>query len=365
MVILLVGWGHRTGLAYPTARRRIPRCDRSQTMLIGAHVSPAGGPANAVARGVERGCDAIQIFNQNPRAWKPTVYSDEQVADFRAAMAVQPRRRAAHPRGLPAQRGHHRQGDARQDARLADRLAARRATRSAPTPSSCTPAARWPARSPPRSSARARSSRRRWPRARRCPLHLENTAGTGGTLGRSFQELADLIDAAGGSPRLGLCLDSCHLFASGYDIRTEEGLTQVLDECADVVGLDRLGSLHLNDSQTPLGSNRDRHADVGEGELGRRGCAVFLSEPRFDGPAVRARDAGPRSPRADEGADHHDASSPRPGSASVAVRARTLRVHMESAALRPRSIVARWCTTGGGAPSRARNQRDPPPPVQR
>ena len=80
------GWG--AGRALPTHRApRVPRCDRSQTMLIGAHVSPAGGPANAVARGVERGCDAIQIFNQNPRAWKPTVYSDEQVADFRAAMA--------------------------------------------------------------------------------------------------------------------------------------------------------------------------------------------------------------------------------------------------------------------------------------
>src|SRR4051794_30107895 len=78
-----------TGRAFPTHPRAPASraCDTSQPMLIGAHVSPAGGPANAVARGVERGCDAIQIFNQNPRAWKPTVYTDEQVADFRAAMA--------------------------------------------------------------------------------------------------------------------------------------------------------------------------------------------------------------------------------------------------------------------------------------
>ena len=82
---------------------------------------------------------------------------------------------------------------------------------------------------------------------------------------------------------MGLCLDSCHLFASGYDVRTEDELTRAIDECDDLVGLDRVGSLHLNDSQTPLGSNRDRHADVGEGEIGRRGCAVFLSEPRFAG----------------------------------------------------------------------------------
>ena len=92
-----------------------------------------------------------------------------------------------------------------------------------------------------------------------CPLHLENTAGAGGTLGRSFDELAALRDAGGAHERLGICLDSCHLFASGYDIRTPQGLAGVLDDCERAVGQGRVGSLHLNDSQTPLGSNRDRH----------------------------------------------------------------------------------------------------------
>jgi deoxyribonuclease IV len=115
-----------------------------------------------------------------------------------------------------------------------------------------------------------------------CPLHLEDTAGSGGTLGRSFEELATLIERAGGDDRLGVCLDSCHLLASGYDVRTAAGLSSVVDEFDSVVGLDRLGSLHLNDSQTPLGSNVDRHADPGEGHLGRAGCAAFLSEPRFE-----------------------------------------------------------------------------------
>jgi deoxyribonuclease-4 len=116
----------------------------------------------------------------------------------------------------------------------------------------------------------------------RCPLHLEDTAGAGGTLGRSFEELAELIDAAGGGRRIGVCLDSCHLLASGYDIRTREGLGETLAECERVVGLNRLQSLHLNDSLATLGSNRDRHAVLGEGELGSRGCSVFLSEPRFE-----------------------------------------------------------------------------------
>ena len=116
-----------------------------------------------------------------------------------------------------------------------------------------------------------------------CPLHLENTAGAGGTLGRSFDELAALLEAAGGDERLGLCLDSCHLLASGFEVRTPDGLDATLAECDAKLGLERLRSLHLNDSQTPLGSNRDRHANVGEGELGEEGCAVFLSDPRFDG----------------------------------------------------------------------------------
>jgi deoxyribonuclease-4 len=135
-----------------------------------------------------------------------------------------------------------------------------------------------------------------------CALHLENTAGAGGTLGRSFHELAALIDAAGGDERLGLCLDSCHLYASGFDIRTEEGLTQTLDQCVELVGLERLGSLHLNDSQVGFGSNRDRHANIGQGELGEDGCAVFLSEPRFDGLPVVLETPGPdkKGPNAEE-----------------------------------------------------------------
>jgi len=135
-----------------------------------------------------------------------------------------------------------------------------------------------------------------------CPLQLENTAGAGGTLGRSFDELAALLDAAGGDGRLGLCLDSCHLLASGYDIRTAPGLRDALDECDRLVGLDRLGSLHINDSAQPLGSNRDRHANLGDGELGERGCAVFLSEPRFEGLPCVLETPGPdgSGPKADE-----------------------------------------------------------------
>ncbi|HUB77035.1 MAG TPA: deoxyribonuclease IV, partial [Solirubrobacteraceae bacterium] len=115
----------------------------------------------------------------------------------------------------------------------------------------------------------------------RCPLHLETTAGAGGTHGRSFAELAALLGAGGGGARLGVCLDSCHLFASGYEIRTPPALAAVIDECEQAIGAGRIGSLHFNDSLTPLGSNRDRHANVGEGELGLAGARAFVNEPRF------------------------------------------------------------------------------------
>jgi deoxyribonuclease-4 len=252
------------------------------TMLIGAHVSPAGGPANAIARGVEKGCRAIQIFNQNPRAWKPTVYSEEQIADYHAA------RRGSRVDALLIHAVYLLNAASEEkefrDKTRASLIASLRAGDALGAHAVVLHAG----------SAKTGSVGPAIKRAGKviaealsesdgCPLHLENTAGAGGTLGRSFHELAALIDAAGGDDRLGICLDSCHLLASGFEIRTPEALGEVLDECVALVGIERVGSLHLNDSQTPLGSNRDRHADIGEGELGDDGCAVFLSEPRFDG----------------------------------------------------------------------------------
>jgi deoxyribonuclease IV len=238
----------------------------------------------AVERGVERAARSIQIFNQNPRQWKPREYSAEEVADFRSALAesdvdallihavylLNPASEEADFREKTlaslttslhagAALGAHavvlHPGSALKDGGAVDAALDRAGAVIA--------------------EALAESEH--------CPLHLEDTAGAGGTLGRSFEELARLIEVAGGDERLGVCLDSCHLLASGYDIRTAERLAAVLDEFDRIVGLDRLGSLHVNDSATPLGSNRDRHINLGDGEIGRAGIAAFLSEPRFDG----------------------------------------------------------------------------------
>ena len=111
-------------------------------------------------------------------------------------------------------------------------------------------------------------------------LLMENSAGTGGTIGRSIEELAVIFDALGRHERLGVCLDSCHLFASGVDVTDRKALNALLKEIDDRIGLDRLRALHANDSKTPLGSNRDRHENIGDGRIGE-GLGAFLSHRRL------------------------------------------------------------------------------------
>jgi len=249
-------------------------------VLIGAHVSPAGGLYKAIERGVEIGADSIQIFNQSPRMWRPTAYTDDDFAAFREARDAS-RIDSVLIHAVYLLNCASEDPDIREKtlASLAHSLRVGDAIGAAGVvlhPGS--------AKTGNVDNAIGRAGEviaEALAQSESCGLHLEDTAGAGGTLGRSFEELAALIEAAGGNERLGMCLDSCHLLASGYDVRTIETLDATLAECDRVVGLDRLHSIHLNDSLTALGSNRDRHAIPGEGELGRDGLGVFLSEPRF------------------------------------------------------------------------------------
>jgi deoxyribonuclease-4 len=111
-------------------------------------------------------------------------------------------------------------------------------------------------------------------------LLVENSAGTGGTIGRSLVELGTIIERLDRHPRLGVCLDSCHLWATGFDVTDPAVLDALLDEFDSLIGLDRLRALHVNDSATPLASNRDRHANLKEGLIGE-GLSVFLGNPRL------------------------------------------------------------------------------------
>jgi deoxyribonuclease-4 len=250
-------------------------------MLVGAHVSQAGGLDKAVARGAEIDAEAIQIFNQSPRMWRPTAYSEEDFAKFREARDATNLDavliHAVYLLNCASEDPEIRSkslASLTQSLRVGDAIGA---TSVVLHPGS--------ALTGDVGEAIARAGQviaEALAQSESCELHLEDTAGAGGTLGRSFAELAALIEAAGGGPRLGVCLDSCHLLASGYEVRTVEGLNATLEECDRALGLDRLGSLHLNDSLVALGSNRDRHAPPGTGEIGEDGLAVFLSDPRFD-----------------------------------------------------------------------------------
>ncbi len=255
-------------------------------MDIGAHVSIAGGLPNAVARGVELECDAIQIFNQSSRQWRPQNHSDAAVADFRAGVEesrigpvlihavylinAASLEKEVRSKSLEALKGALALGD-----RIgAAGVVLHPGSQKQRDYEECMAAA-------------GEAIRECLAETENCPLLLEDTAGAGGTLGRDLSELARLVELGGADERIGLCLDCCHLLASGFEVRERDALSEIVDELELKIGLDRLKALHINDSQMPLGSNRDRHASLGEGEIGDRGLRVFLSEPRFEGlPAV-------------------------------------------------------------------------------
>ena len=131
-------------------------------------------------------------------------------------------------------------------------------------------------------------------------LLMENSAGAGGTIGRSVDELAVIFERLGRHPRLGICLDSCHLWVSGYDVTDRGELDRLLEDVDARIGLDRLRALHVNDAATPFASNRDRHANVLEGELGER-LGVFLAHPAFQElPAYLEVEGQGHGPDADE-----------------------------------------------------------------
>jgi deoxyribonuclease-4 len=261
-------------------------------MLIGAHVSTSGGLATAIERGSERGCESIQIFNQSPRMWRPTRYGPEDFAEFREAMASSPVEaviihavylincattdRELRVKSLESLSHALRIGDGIGAAGVVLHPGAQKGEPHGPS-----------------MKRAAKVIAAALKETESCPLLLEQTAGHKGLLGRDFDETAQLIELAGGGERLGLCLDSCHLFVQGFDITDADHLASVLDEADEKVGLDRLRAVHVNDAAAPLGSCRDRHANVGKGEMGKKGLAAFLSEPRFEGLPATLETPGP------------------------------------------------------------------------
>lgn len=249
---------------------------------LGAHMSIAGGLHLALERGHALGCFAVQIFVKNQRQWAARPLGADEVRAFRAA------RRAT---GIPWVFAHASylinlaSPDAAAWARAVDvftdeleRAEALGLACVAIHPGSHlgTGVEAGLAR-----VAAAVGETLRRTRGYRVRIALENTAGGGGTLGRTFGELGALLDRTGRARRVGVCLDTCHLFAAGYDLRTPEGYRAVVAKCAEAVGLERVLAFHLNDAKAPLGSGLDRHENIGRGRLGLRPFGLLLNDPRF------------------------------------------------------------------------------------
>ncbi len=254
-------------------------------MLYGAHVSSSGGIHTAIDRIEALGGDAVQLFTQSPRMWRPTAHDPANLARFRE------RRREAgvgyvlcHALYLVNLASPDDDLRAKSETALRSTLAVARELEGdvvfhVGSHGGAGFDAALERVLPALERALVETGERTW-------LLLESSAGAGGTIGRSIGELVAIVEHAGRHPRLGICLDTCHLYASGVDVTDPAAVAALVAEVDEGIGLERLRALHVNDSAAALGSNRDRHANIGEGELGD-GLVAFLGHPAFQGlPAI-------------------------------------------------------------------------------
>jgi deoxyribonuclease IV len=265
---------------------------------FGAHVSSSGGISKAIGRGHDLGCESLQVFTHNPRTWRPINHREEEIAAFRSQAAeagmgplvshglylinlgAPDREVPTGPPGKPAvgtrniyrssveSLGQHLTvGEALGLEGVVLHVGSFKGSKEGEAIE--------------RIGAGIAEALERSPGD--CAVFLENTAGAGDTIGRSFAQLRAVFDAVGHPSRLGFCLDSQHLFASGYPVHEEGGIDRVLAEFDQVVGLDRLRCLHLNDSKVAFASNRDRHENLGDGEIGEDGMRRILGCPDLQG----------------------------------------------------------------------------------
>jgi deoxyribonuclease-4 len=260
-------------------------------MYIGAHLSSSGGIHTAVDRAEAVGADSLQVFTQSPRTWRPTNHDPANFEKFRQ------RRDEIGLHGVLCHALYLCNFAAPDDAIYEKSVQALANTMQVASGIGADGVV-FHIGSHLGSGFEA-GLERVLPAMRVVLAHcedtwllMENSAGTGGTIGRSIEELATIFDRLDGHPRLGICLDSCHLYASGVDVTDPVQLDAALDEIDASIGLDRLRALHVNDSATPLGSNRDRHANIGEGILGEK-LGVFLGNKRLQGLPAVLETAGP------------------------------------------------------------------------
>jgi deoxyribonuclease-4 len=261
---------------------------------FGAHVSSSGGISNAIDRGLAIGCESLQVFTHNPRTWAPINHRPEEIAGFREKsqaagmgplvshglylinLGAPDRDQPTGPPGKPAtkMRNFYRssQESLRQHLAIGEELGLSGVVLHVGSSKGDTLDG-----AVGRIGEAIAAAFDDVPGD--CCVYLENTAGAGDTIGRTFEQLKAVFDAVGHPIRLGFCLDTQHLFASGYPVHEEGGIDRVLGEFDRIVGIERLRCLHLNDSMTDFGANRDRHENIGDGLIGEDGFRRILGHP--------------------------------------------------------------------------------------
>ncbi len=253
-------------------------------VFFGAHVSSSGGIHTTLDRAEAMGADAVQLFTQSPRMWRPTNHDPANLERFkqrRSEIGIAPGGVVAHALYLVNLAAPDDEIHEKSRAALRNTMEVARAIEADGVVfhvgshlgagmeigmERCVPALK---------ETLELCNETTW-------LLMEDSAGAGGTIGRSLEELAALFDACGGHERLGICLDTCHLYVSGVDVTDRGVLDDLLADLDARIGLDRLRAVHVNDAAAPLGSNRDRHANIDEGLLGEQ-LGVFLSHPKLQG----------------------------------------------------------------------------------
>lgn len=255
-------------------------------MRLGAHESIAGGLVRAFERGHKATCDALQIFTKSNRQWRAKPLTDEEIAAWRARMAEEEASGGIYPVvahasyliniASPKEETWRKSYEALKiEVERCEALGIRCLVLH---PGSHVGAGEEAGLA---NIARALSQLHADLPGYETTVCLEGVAGQGTNLGYSFEQLAWMLDHTRQGERLGVCLDSCHLYAAGYDVRTPEGYAETLAAFDHLVGLDRLRVVHLNDCVHPLGSRRDRHAHIGEGTIGLEGMRNFVNDPRL------------------------------------------------------------------------------------
>lgn len=252
---------------------------------LGAHVSAAGGPDKAVLRAVDIGADAFALFTKNQRQWKAKPLTDEAIEAFRSAC----REHGFGPEQILPHDSYlinlgHPEAEGLEKSRAAFLVEFQRCEQLGLGLLNFHPGSHLNKISERECLSRiADSINRVLAETRGVTAVIENTAGQGTNLGWRFEHLAEIIDHVDDKSRVGVCIDTCHAFAAGYDLRTPEACTATLDELGQVVGFEYLRGMHLNDAKSAFASRVDRHHSLGQGNIGLDAFTTIMRDPRIDG----------------------------------------------------------------------------------